>query len=93
MEMAKIAPPIVSVGKDVEQQKIIGYKLNSKVEKSFSGSYKTQAILVIQSNNRSSCHVPSTQKHGSTFQRPKWQYYSQYPKPVSKTYTLQSMAG
>lgn len=33
MEMAQIAPPIVSVGKDVEQQKAIGYKLNSNVEK------------------------------------------------------------
>lgn len=38
MEMAKITPPIVSVGKDVEQQKVVGYKLNSNVEKSFSGS-------------------------------------------------------
>lgn len=71
MEMAKITPPIVSVGKDVEQQKVIDYKLNSNVKKSFPGSYKTQAILAIQFNNRSSCHVPSTQKHGPTFQQPK----------------------
>lgn len=35
MGMAKTAPPIASVGKDVEQQKVIGCKLNSNVEIDF----------------------------------------------------------